>query len=88
MRELIERIRQCAILLEYKEDSIALDKDLGELECLLHTARQEIDDEWRAARDLSQRFKMSKVQSVDHDSDEIKQLIADLFRENEGGREA
>ena len=84
MRELIERIRQQAILLEYKEDSIALDKDLGEIECLIHAARQEIDDEWRAARDMSRAYRklgLAIVSLKPEKVPELHELLRDMFNE-------
>lgn len=72
MRELIERIRQEASLLEYTEDTIALDKSLGELDYLIHVARQEIDIEWREARSVSRKSLPSITES------ELDALLADM----------
>jgi len=83
MKDLIERIKQQAVLLKYEEDSLSLDKALGELECLVHEARQEIDVEWREAREVSRKFVMPKVRYIKHDSEEARQLIADIFKEHE-----
>jgi hypothetical protein len=81
MRELIERIRQQAILLEFNEDSIVLDKDLGEIESLIHTARQEIDDEWRSARDRSRpHYKAYSIGPEEQDTIMLE-IVRDIEKE-------
>jgi len=52
--DLIARIKDAALNLPIAcEDTLFLDKLLGQVELLIHEARSEIDDEWRAARQRS-----------------------------------
>lgn len=71
IEELVERIKQEAVLLKYEGDSLLLDKALGEIECLIHAARLEIDVEWREARESSRKFAKN--------SPELEAILADLF---------
>lgn len=59
--ELVLAFKAHVAALEFTEDSIELDRRLGEISTLLYDIRQEIDDEWRASRQRSrQRPKRSE----------------------------
>lgn len=50
--EILTRIRQDVAVLPTAEDTLVLDKALGQLMLLIDDARSLIDDEWRDARAL------------------------------------
>jgi hypothetical protein len=77
MRERIARIKMKAEILwaHTPEDTLELDKELGELEMLVHEARCEIDAEWRALREIAFMSRQEGAMRKEPPSTTLQDLI-------------